>query len=70
LLGNLLWLLSIALATSAVSWFFAGRLKLRRDVFLIFYIPVCAGLFLLSAGIGDIFTERASVPHNGSDKQT
>ncbi len=41
---NILWLLGTALATYAVSAVFAGKLKLKRNVFLVFYIPVCAGL--------------------------
>jgi len=41
---NILWPLGTALATYTVSALFAGRLKLKRNVFLFFYVPVCAGL--------------------------
>ncbi len=54
---NILWLLGTALATFAVSGFFAGRLELERNVFLIVYVPVCAGLtvgYYLWSGVDPI----------------
>jgi len=41
---SILWLLGTALAAYTVSAFFSGRLKLKRNAFLFFYVPVCAGL--------------------------
>jgi len=62
MLGNILWLLGTALVTFTVSAFFAGKLKLRRNAFLVAYVPATVALgvgYYLWSGIDPI--EQSSV---------
>jgi hypothetical protein len=43
---NILWILIASLLGFSVAAIFAGWLKLRRNVYLLFYIPLAAALFI------------------------
>jgi hypothetical protein len=44
---NLLWIIIVSLSAFGVSAIFAGWLKFQRNVYLLFYIPTGAAIFIL-----------------------
>lgn len=47
MLLNLIWILAASLVTFSLAAVFAGRLRLRRNVYLLFYITFSAAVFII-----------------------
>ena len=51
---NVLWIFAASLVGFALSSIFAGWLKLERDVYLLFYVPLAGALFAAFVVLNDI----------------
>lgn len=46
MLLNLIWILAASLVTYSIASIFAGKLRLKRNIYLLFYIPFSAAVFI------------------------